>query len=369
MRKILVVGQTPPPYGGQALMIQKMLDGKYGDIQLYHLRMAFSKEMDEIGKFKFSKLFELIRVIAKIIAFRFLKNVRILYYPPGGPRIIPMLRDISILISTRWLFDKTIFHFHAGGVSELYDRLPRFMKFWFRLAYYYPDAAIRTSKLDPGDPKKIIAAREFIVPNGIEDNAKEFVTECRDENKTVCILFVSVLSENKGIGILLGACRTLESRNIKFRINLVGRFETPTFENYVREFVRENDIGRRMTFSGVLIGRQKWEAYAAADIYCFPSHFEAETLSVSLIEALSFGLPVVATRWRASPDIVEDGVCGFLVPVKNREALAARLEQLICDPDLRQRMGQQSRRRFLEKFTLQKYRQGLMDAFNSVVVS
>lgn len=368
MRRILVLGQTPPPYGGQALMIQKMLDGKYGDIQLHHLRMAFSKEMDEIGKFKISKLFELVRVITKVIAFRFLKNVRILYYPPGGPKIIPLLRDIIILVSTRWLFDKTIFHFHAGGVSELYDRLPRFMQFLFRSAYYYPDAAIRTSKLAPDDPKKIRAAREFIVPNGIEDDAKEFVTECRDENKTVCILYVGVLSENKGIGILLDACKMLESRNIKFRVNLVGRFESPTFENYVREFVRENDLGTRMTFSGVLRGRQKWEAYAAADIFCFPSYFEAESFSVVLVEALSFGLPVVATRWRASPDIVEDGVCGFLVPVQNREAVAARLEQLICDPHLRHRMGQQSRQRFLENFSLEKHRQGLMEAFNSVVV-
>jgi len=46
MAKILVVGQTPPPLGGQAIMIQQMLEQKYDNLQLLHVRMSFSKEMD-----------------------------------------------------------------------------------------------------------------------------------------------------------------------------------------------------------------------------------------------------------------------------------------------------------------------------------
>ena len=155
MAKILVVGQTPPPIGGQAVMIQQMLDQKYDNIELLHVRMFFSKEMDEVGRVRFSKLFELVAVIVRIILARVSTGARILYYPPAGPNLVPVLRDIAILCSTRWLFDVTIFHFHAAGLSEIYPRLSPFLRFFFRQAYCSPDIAIRISEFNPQDGKAL----------------------------------------------------------------------------------------------------------------------------------------------------------------------------------------------------------------------
>ena len=63
MKKILVVGQTPPPYGGQANMIKYMLDGKYELIKMYHVRMSFTKAFTERGKFALQKVPHLFAVI------------------------------------------------------------------------------------------------------------------------------------------------------------------------------------------------------------------------------------------------------------------------------------------------------------------
>ena len=63
MKKVVFVGQTPPPYGGQALMIQRIKEGHYDGVQLFHVRMAFSKEMDEIGKASFFKVVHLFKVV------------------------------------------------------------------------------------------------------------------------------------------------------------------------------------------------------------------------------------------------------------------------------------------------------------------
>ncbi len=125
MIKVLVVGQTPPPFGGQAVMIERLLRGNLPGIELFHVRMAFSRTMAEMGTMRWSKLFHLLGVIAKIVYHRVVHGVRILYYPPAGPNRVPMVRDLAILLATRWMFDKTILHFHAGGLSELYPRLPR----------------------------------------------------------------------------------------------------------------------------------------------------------------------------------------------------------------------------------------------------
>jgi glycosyltransferase involved in cell wall biosynthesis len=85
------------------------------------------------------------------------------------------------------------------------------------------------------------------------------------------------------------------------------------------------------------------------------------------VEAMMFGLPVVATDWRGLPDIVVDGETGFLVPPKIAQSIAERLERLILDPDLRAAMGAAGRRRYEERFTINKFRNRMEEALSSVV--
>ena len=67
---------------------------------------------------------------------------------------------------------------------------------------------------------------------------------------------------------------------------------------------------------------------------------------------MMFELPVVSTAWRGVSGIVEEGVTGFLAEIRNPAEVAARLEQLLADEQLRISMGRKGRERYLEKFTL-----------------
>ena len=66
------------------------------------------------------------------------------------------------------------------------------------------------------------------------------------------------------------------------------------------------------------------------------------------------GLPVVATKVGGVPELVEDGVTGFLVPPRDPQALAKALQRLIDDPELRRRMGEAGREKALREFTLDR---------------
>ena len=350
-------------------MIGEMLKGCYGnDIELVHVRMAFSQEMDDIGKFQYRKLFELCRVILLIISSRVRHGARILYYPPAGPNRIPVLRDLAILLTTRWLFEKVIFHFHASGLGEFCESASEPLRFLCRLAYFQPDIAIRLSSHTPPDGKALEAKREVIIPYGIEDAGSSYLSQdgrCRGAGEPVRILFVGVVSEAKGVMTLLEACRLLAEEGSLFQVRLVGRFESPQFENRVRQFLREHKMESRVAFLGVLTGSRKWEQFASAEVFCFPTHFDSEAFSVVLLEALSFGLPVISTHWRGIPGIVQDGVCGFLVPIQDPAAVADRLRRLIQDPELRVRMGQEGRKRYLEQFTIDKFQHSMRTMFRS----
>ena len=365
--KITVVGQTPPPFGGQTVMIQKMLEGDYGPIELCHVRMAFSKGMEEVGRFKVRKLVELGRVIAQIVKTRFAHRADVLWYPPASPHLVPVLRDLVILGATRWLFRKTIFYFHAGGVADFEEELPAVLRPLFRRAYARPDVAVRVSAFTPEDGKKLGAKREYVVHNAVEDAYPPYANgqAAEDEEAPPTILFVGRLHREKGVTTLLEACRLLAEQGVTFRVQFVGKFETKAFEQEARAFIQRHGLAAHVTFAGVLTGARKLEAFAAADVFCLPTHFE--TFGLVLVEAFSFALPVVSTRTGGVPIVVQDEECGFLVPVEDASALAEKLALLLQDPALRQAMGEKGRARYLEHFTIEAYHERLKDVFATAV--
>ncbi|QZA32629.1 N-acetyl-alpha-D-glucosaminyl L-malate synthase BshA [Hydrogenibacillus sp. N12] len=89
--------------------------------------------------------------------------------------------------------------------------------------------------------------------------------------------------------------------------------------------------------------------YAAADVLLFPS--EKESFGLAAAEAMAAEVPVVASAAGGLPEVVEDGVTGFLLPVGDVPAMAAAVRRLLDDPGLRRRMGAAGRRRVAERFS------------------
>ena len=349
VHKVLVVGQTPPPYGGQAIMIEQMLRGSYTKVAFTHVRMAFSSEMDDIGRFKLSKLWHLLTLIVRIVYSRLKHKTRILYYPPAGPNRIPMYRDFVILICVRWMFDKTIFHFHAGGVSQLYQNLSSVKRFLFRAAYYKPAGSILLSELNPPDGAACLSKQEFIIPCGIPDHFPAGAVKLCHETKK--ILYVGVLKESKGVKVLLNALEVLANDGVEFEARLVGKFESKKFEEEVINRVSNTILCGHVHFPGVLIGDAKWNEYLQADLFVYPTFFESETFGLVVLEAMQFQLPTIVTAWRGVPSLVDDPKTGFVVPPQDASALAAKIKVLLQDTSLRQKMGQKARESYLQHFT------------------
>jgi glycosyltransferase involved in cell wall biosynthesis len=362
---ILVVGQTPPPITGQSVMLQKMLEGRWEHVRLHHVRMQYSSSIDEVGRFRLGKLLELARLIGATVYHRTIKRIPVLYYPPAGPHLVPITRDIIFLIATRWLFHATIFHFHAAGLSHMYRRCPALLKPLMRLAFDRPDVAIRISPHAPEDGRVLRARREYIVPCGIEDEAAPYLEHRSSAKPHPTILYVGVLREDKGILVLLQALAQLRVEGMGFDAHFIGGFSSSAFAAAVKEAVRSGGLLQQVHFAGILTGVTKLQTYASADIFCFPSYFAAESFGVVLVEAMSFALPVVATNWRGIPSIVDDGKTGFLVPVRDPRALAERLRAVIVDPKLRREMGQRGRQKFLAQFTAAEYQRQLGEIFRS----
>jgi len=108
--------------------------------------------------------------------------------------------------------------------------------------------------------------------------------------------------------------------------------------------------GGRVRFLGALEQADLQTVYAAADIFVWPAIGEA--LGMAMLEAQAAGVPVVASAARGVPEIVADGVTGYLVPEPDSAALATNLARLLDEPRLRQRMGRAAAARVADRHDL-----------------
>lgn len=357
--RVLVVGQTPPPFGGQAVMIEALLRSSPQRVRYFHVRLRYSDDMDSVGKFAIGKVWVLFTTILRVWWARLRHRTPMLYYPPSGPNMVPVLRDIVFLCATRWLFKRTVFHYHAGGVSGFEEKLPPVLRSLFRLAYRNASMAIRTAPQNPEDGKLLGAKRDMVVPNGIPDERGHVEERTAAPGAPLVILFTGVLIPSKGVRVLLEAFRQVVEQHGNARLELMGRWGDAVFQQECEAFVAHHALTGKVSFLGVKRDKEKLEHFAGCDIFCFPSHFEAESFGLVLLEAMQFAKPVVSTRWRGIPSVVEEGVNGFLLPVEDPAAVAHRLLQLIGDEGLRRQMGEAGRRIFAERFTLERFQHNM----------
>ena len=94
-----------------------------------------------------------------------------------------------------------------------------------------------------------------------------------------------------------------------------------------------------MLFTGVISNPTAQGVFEASDVYCQPSLWQ-EASGLAVMEAMSFRLPVVASRIGGLPELVRDGLTGFLFAPGDADAMADRLIELARDPALRRSMGE-----------------------------
>jgi glycosyltransferase involved in cell wall biosynthesis len=158
------------------------------------------------------------------------------------------------------------------------------------------------------------------------------------------VLFVGALHRRKGVDTLLEAFARIPPRST---LCLVGDGpERAALEARARTL----GIADRVRFLGEVPDPSPW--YAAARVFVLPSW--AEGLSNALLEAMSAGLPVIATRIGGNVDVVEDGITGLLVEPGRAAELAAALERLLRDDGLAQQLGAGARAAVRAEHTLER---------------
>lgn len=161
------------------------------------------------------------------------------------------------------------------------------------------------------------------------------------------------------LGVLKLICTQSEA------IRLHGFYDGSPYLSRLQERVRSLAVEDRVIFTGPPSRLELAERYRGAHVFAFPSVCN-EGFGMVAAEAMSSGLPVVATRIGGIPEVVEDGKAGVLVEPNEPEALADALLQLLGNDKLRDAMGSAARRRAVELFAWDKTAQELRRVYGSL---
>lgn len=178
----------------------------------------------------------------------------------------------------------------------------------------------------------------------------------------ILLLYLGRLNKDKGVADLAAAFAKLAPRQPKVWLLLVGPDED---EMQARVESICGGCMDRVVRVGFTDHPERY--MAAADLFCLPSYREGFGLSV--IEVAACGVPAVASRIYGLTDAVEEGVTGLLHPPGDVEALVDRIEQMVGDPELRERMGLAARERVEKVFGQPRLTHSLLTFYQRILKS
>ncbi len=218
--------------------------------------------------------------------------------------------------------------------------------FWLRVTKHLPDRIVCVSEA----VKRVVVERERVDPsrvvvvnNGIEihDGAagNREITRGKLGFGADHLVIGMVANYNrpiKGVGNFLDAIPPIVEAMPSARFLFVGGGEEG---NTLRDKARSLGIEPYVVFAG--FQKEIRSYYEIMDLSVLTSF--SEGLSMTLLESMAHGIPIVATRVGGNPELVQDGVNGYLVPVRDNRALVDRIVELLGDRELRERMGREGR--------------------------
>lgn len=222
-----------------------------------------------------------------------------------------------------------------------------------RCSAYFKSSKFITQNPEDGDflVRKNIAKRKdvhLIRGSGVDPDLYKPVEH---NNDIPTVLFASRLLWGKGVEDFVSAAKTIKNKNIPSRFLLAGE---PDSENPDSVSVAQLNEWNNKGFVEYIGHQNDMPALLAdIDVVCLPTYY-GEGVPKILIEAASCAISLVATDVAGCREIVSNGVNGYLVPVRDPDAIASALESLLLDTKMRINMGIEGRRIMKEGFSMDK---------------
>lgn len=281
------------------------------------------------------------------------------------------LRGAIIVLWASFLHRRIVLHLKGGGFRDFYDGQGKVMQRIIRQVMRRSDRIIALGELlveqfsvVPGYEERVV-----VIPNGFPANME--VPESKDRTlargQSLRVLYLSNLVPSKGLIYMMDAVLALVEEGVDIQLEIAGSLkdvangQNEDFKKFLEDFKEKlESLGERACFHGTVYGEQKEALFRNSDLFCLPTFYPWEGQPISIIEALAYGLPVIATPHKGIPEEVIDGKNGFLVEPKSSSAIMTAMNAFDQDHELYESFSVAARKHFDENFTREVHQERLI---------
>jgi len=346
-RKVIFLGKLPPPYIGPAVATGIILNSDLKNrFQLIHLDTSDHRDINTLGKWDLVNLWLPIKHYARLQWLILRHRPRIVYIP-SGQTTVSFLRDSVFILIAKLFGRRVVCHLRGGNFKTWYEGCGRFMKWYVRRIQRLVDAQIVLGE----NLRRLFdwvmpAEKIFVVPNGSD----YFIQPIPRKSGTFRVLYLANFVRTKGVLDVLRAVRDVFQSHAAVEFVFAGNWTDASVKQEFDGFLGKNrDLP--VVMKGPVTGDEKYDLLSTVDLFVFPTYYPNEGHPWVIVEAMAAGLPIISTDQGAITESVIDGVNGFIVEPRHPEQIAEKIQYLIEHPEIRQKMGEESRRLYLENLT------------------
>ena len=337
-RKVMMIGTKIDGKGGISSVIRDYRD--FGILEKLNIEYFESHS----GGTKIHKLlfyiFQMIKIVKNINRFSIVHLHTASYWS--------FKRKCLLVLISKVFKKKVVIHLHGAKFVDYYNKSMPIEKILIKKVFGLSDRIVCLSPqwyqdLSDFCPKEKISIIPNCVPIQIHINSDK----SNEKKIEKTILLFGRLGERKGVYDLLSAIGMLRLGDYNAKLILCGDGEI----NKIEKKVEELGLNDAVHLAGWVDGEKKIDLLRNGYFYVLPSYFEG--LPVSILEAMSYGLPIVSTNVGGIPYVIDDGVEGFLVEPGNISLLRDRIRTLLLDETLQLKMSRAALLKVQKKFSME----------------
>ena len=318
MIKILLIGPSPPPIGGATVLFKQLLDYLVESRDVSCIYINTSRNSTN----RLTNILSTIRIIFfMLLSVRHVDAVSFHSSIRGSYTLGLMLAYICKIFRKPWLFRG-----FGGNYPCWYSGADNIRKSVFRHSVLSANVILLETKESVEYFLPLTSNRVIWYPNSRDYSLCQKNTNIYKHERAKKFIFLGHIKETKGIKILIEASMRIDK---DITIDAYG----PLLEG-----IRESDfIGSNVNYRGALNPSDVNQILSEYDAMVFPTFYDGEGYPGVILEAYGVGLPVITTRWRTIPEIVDES-CGILIEPKNVSQLVNAINELSLNTDLLNRL-------------------------------
>lgn len=351
---ILFILHMPPPVHGASMMGKYIHDSQVVNeaFDCHYINLTTAKNLADIGKVGLRKLIQFVQLLSRIRKEVKKLKPQLVYVTPnacGGA----FYKDFVVVQLLKAMGCKVVAHYHNKGVATRQNYKPD--KWLYRQFFKGIQIILLAEPLYEDMQQFVKREQVLFCPNGIPESSP--TNKAPQKGSLPHIFFLSNLLIDKGVLTLLDACKQLKEQGYMFQCDFVGGETADMNAECFKRECEQRGIADCVTYHGRKYGEEKLTFFQQADIFVLPTFNECFPLV--LLEAMEQGLPCVSSAIGGTPEIVDEGKTGFLVPCRKVQPLAERIGLLLKDETLRKQLGKAGRAKFEREYTLPRFEENI----------